>query len=107
VSTQVLDPIRLEGELTVQVAAEYKVILLNALADRDEVTLELSGLNELDTAGLQLLLLMRREAGQLGKTVRLTEPSHAVLEVLALARLDLELAPIPSRQRTDHPGGLR
>ena len=106
-STEVLDPLRLEGELTVQVAAEYKGVLLNALADRDEITLELSGINELDTAGLQLLLLMKREAGQLGKTVRLTEPSHAVLEVLALARLDLELAPIPSRPGTDHPGGSR
>jgi anti-anti-sigma factor len=107
VSTGVLDPIRLEGELTVQVAAEYKGLLLNALADRDEVTLELSGINELDTAGLQLLLLLKREAGQLGKTVRLTEPSHAVLEVLALARLDLELAPIPNRPHTDPPGGSR
>jgi anti-sigma B factor antagonist len=107
VSTGVLDPIRLDGELTVQVAAEYKGLLLNALADRDEVILELSGINELDTAGLQLLLLIKREAGQLGKAVRLTEPSPAVLEVLALARLDLELVPIPSRPCTDQPGGSR
>jgi len=94
VSTGVLEPMRLDGEFTVQVAAEYKVLLLAALADGDEVTLDLSGVSELDTAGLQLLLLMKREAGQFGKILRLTEPSPAVLEVLALARLDLELAPI-------------
>jgi anti-sigma B factor antagonist len=107
VSTGVLDPIRLEGDLTVQVAAEYKILLLNALADGDEITLDLSGINELDTAGLQLLLLLKREAGQLGRTVRFTEPSPAVLEVLALARLDLALVPISTSGEplTDQAGG--
>lgn len=97
----VLDPIRVDGELTVQVAGEYKAALLTALAATDALVLELSGVSELDTAGLQLLLLLKREAGPLGKTVRLSDPSKAVLEVLDLARLDLRLEPVSGR-----PGGV-
>ena len=102
-----LDPLRVEGELTVQVAAEYKAVLLAALSEPaegspaegsptggDEVAVDLSGVSELDTAGLQLLLMLKREAEQVGKTLRLNDPSQAVLEVLGLARLDLSLTAI-------------
>jgi anti-anti-sigma factor len=89
-------PLVLDGELTVQSAAEHKTLLLAALEATDALDLDLSGVSELDTAGLQLLLLLKREAGTFGKTVTLSEPSQAVLEVLALARLDLHLAPATS-----------
>jgi ABC-type transporter Mla MlaB component len=99
------DPLRVEGELTVQVAAEYKAVLLAALgesvgglpASGDEVAVDLSGVSELDTAGLQLLLMLKREADLLGKSLRLNDPSQAVLEVLGLARLDLSLTAIGGR----------
>jgi anti-anti-sigma factor len=76
------------GELTIQTAAERKAALLTLLesADQDFVV-DLSGVTELDTAGLQLLLMARREADQLGRRLTLVAPSHAVDDVLAIAQL--------------------
>ena len=79
------------GELTVQTAAESKNSLLSALQTGSGIDLDLSGVSELDTAGLQLLLLLKREAEHLGKPLNVITPSAAVLEVLQLTRLDLQL----------------
>jgi anti-sigma B factor antagonist len=95
-SAAVVSPLRLDGELTVQSAAEHKAIVLAALDAGDVIELDLSGVSELDTAGLQLLLLLKREAEHLGKSLRLSASSEAVLEVLALAHLDVQLERIPA-----------
>jgi len=91
VSAATANPVRLAGELTVQTAAQHKDTLLSALETGNGVTLDLSDVSELDTAGLQLLLLLKREAAQLGKTLGLLAPSEPVQDVLRLARLDLHL----------------
>lgn len=90
-------PLRIDGDLTVQCAADYKGVLLSALEAGSAIELDLSGVIELDTAGLQLLLLLKREAQLLDKPWRLLHPSEAVQEVLALARLDQQLNPIPAQ----------
>jgi anti-sigma B factor antagonist len=87
--------LRLAGELTVQTAAEQKTLLLAALETADGIAVDLSDIAEVDTAGLQLLLLLRREAAQLGKAFRLLTPSEPVLEVLRIAHLDDRLDRIP------------
>jgi anti-sigma B factor antagonist len=100
--------LRLDGDVTVQFAAEHKTFLLSALHTAQTLELDLSGVVELDTAGLQLLLLLKREAQGLGKTLRLEAPSGAVQEILALARLDDRLEPLPAPTRPpgiDHEGG--
>jgi anti-sigma B factor antagonist len=102
--------LRLDGDVTVQFAAEHKILLLSALEAAQALELDLSGVIELDAAGLQLLLLLKREATNLGKTLRLRTPSGAVLEILALARLDLHLEPVPTeaqRAGIDPQGGAR
>ncbi len=90
--------IRLCGEMTVQSAAEHKSLLMAALGDRSrpDIELDLSEVSELDTAGLQLLFLLKREAAQVGQHVRLSAASDTVREVLTLARLDDSLNSPPS-----------
>jgi len=76
-----------EGEMTIYRAAEFKPALLDALAQSDEIELDLSAVSEMDTSGVQLLMLMKREAVAAGKSLKLSGHSPAVLEVFEL--LDL------------------
>jgi anti-anti-sigma factor len=76
------------GGFTIFQAAEYKPQLLGVLDNTDDVLeLDLSGCDELDTAGLQLLLLLRREAGAQYKQLLLGGVSPAVRNVLNMLQL--------------------
>ena len=77
----------LAGELTIMTAADRKTELLTAVSRRKSVELDLSEITELDTAGLQVLLLARREAAEVGKSFTLVSPSPAVLEALEICWL--------------------
>jgi anti-sigma B factor antagonist len=84
----------LDGEITIHGAADLKSTLLAALGSDEsegEIAIDVSGVSELDTAGLQLLLMLKLQADQLGRTLLLVDPSAAVTEVLSLVRLDLRL----------------
>ncbi|WP_148714390.1 STAS domain-containing protein [Chitinolyticbacter meiyuanensis] len=80
---------RLDGELTIFHAAELKDVLLAALGEGGgpPLTIDLSGVDELDTAGVQLLLLAKREAARHGRALAYSGHSPAVISVLEL--LDL------------------
>ena len=49
--------------------------------------INLANISEIDTAGLQLLILIKREAAQASKTLSFVMHSKAVLEILELANL--------------------
>jgi anti-anti-sigma regulatory factor len=74
--------VTLDGALTVYEAVDAKRELLHALAASAELEVDANGLDEIDTAGLQLLLLLRREALRAAKPVRLAGASQALAEVL-------------------------
>lgn len=78
---------RAEGEMTIYTAAQIKPALLALLEGCNEAELDLSGVGEIDSAGLQLLLLAKREAAQAGKPLRLAGHSPAVVEALDLCNL--------------------
>ncbi len=80
-------PLRIEGEMTIYTAAELKGRIDVALAAGDTVEIELSQVSEIDTAGLQLLLLAKREAARLGKTATLVGHSPVVIECLDLCNV--------------------
>lgn len=82
-----MQTLAIEGELTIFTAAEQKTALLGFLNSDDELEINLSKVSEIDTAGLQLLILIKREAAKSGKTLHFVMHSKAVLEVLELARL--------------------
>ena len=52
-----------------------------------DVTLDLSRVGEIDTAGLQLLWLLRREAHASGRQLNIVAVSPAVADLLAFCRL--------------------
>ena len=89
----------LVGELCIFHAAEIKQCVLESLSTDDSLELDLSGVNEIDTAGVQLLLFVQREARRLGKTLNLVRPSELVSETLKLLNLEAALG-APARPVT-------
>lgn len=79
--------LRLEGEMNIYHVNEIKAQVLDALDGPSPLEVDLSGITEVDTAGLQLLILAKREAARLDKNVRFTGHSPAVLEVMDLCNL--------------------
>lgn len=71
-----------KGPMTIYECVELKRRLGDALSHLDELHIDLSEVDEMDTAGLQLLLLARREAHSRGKEARLVAVSAATQEVL-------------------------
>lgn len=77
----------LEGGLTIYSAAEHMELLMQALAPETEVELDLCAVDELDCAGLQLLILAKQEAARMACDLRLTNHSAAVIEAFELSGL--------------------
>jgi len=73
--------LRIEGELTIFRAMDLKPALL-ANPPVDEI--DLSGVTEIDTAGVQLLMLAKKTAQVQQRDVKLVAHSPAVLEVFEL-----------------------
>lgn len=76
-----------QGELGIYTAMEQKEALLQVLEQADTAELDLSRLTLLDTSGLQLLLLAKKEAARLGKPFGIVGSCAAVQEVLELCNL--------------------
>lgn len=74
-------------ELTIYNAMEQKQELMAALATSEALELDLSQVAELDTAGLQLLLLVKREAGLANKRLAIVAHSPVVRQTLDFCNL--------------------
>ena len=81
----------LTENLTIYHAFEQKNMLLDALAVGDDLELDLLQVNEIDTAGLQLLILLKKEAQRTGKRVFIVAHSQAVRSVIDFCNLAAEL----------------
>ena len=80
-------PLVLEGAVAIYSAQELKGQLLAAVRDNPELQLDLSQVTELDSSGLQLLYLAKREAARAGHSLRIVAHSDAVREVFDLCNL--------------------
>lgn len=76
--------LHIEGELTIFRAMELKPALL---ANPQPLEINLSGVSEIDTAGVQLLMLAKKTAQSAHNELRLVEHSPAVIEVFELLNL--------------------
>jgi anti-anti-sigma factor len=74
-------------DLTIYHAQEHKDRLLAALDTGDGLELDLSQVGEIDTAGLQLLILAKQEAARREKTLAIVAHSPAVRETLDFCNL--------------------
>lgn len=77
----------LEGEMSIYDAHGLKAALMDALANCDVLDVNLADVTEIDTAGIQLLVLAKREAEARGKRLSLTGHSPAVVSVIELLNL--------------------
>ena len=74
----------LAGELTIFSVQDIRQRLLEVLGTLDELMVDLGEVTEMDTAGLQLMLLAKRKPG---KTVRFCNHPDSVLRLVDLANL--------------------
>ena len=77
----------IDGELTIFTAAEMKSSLLALLNTTDDLEINLANITEIDAAGLQLLILLKRESATAGKVLHYVMHSKIVLDLLELANL--------------------
>ena len=80
-------PLVIEGELTVFTVHELKVRLLAALGEGQPLQVDLSGVSEVDGAGIQLLLAAQREARQHGTAITV---AAAIVNALKVANKKIE-----------------
>lgn len=76
--------LKLTGEMTVYSSSQLKTILLKELKSCSGMTMDLAEVDEADTSGFQLLLFLKREAGMLGKSFRITEVSGRLRNIFTL-----------------------
>ncbi len=79
--------IAIAGELTIYTVLELKDKLLTGLSATEELELDLSEVDEIDAAGLQLLVMIKRQAAVLDKVVRFIGHSPVVVDLLDLSGL--------------------
>ena len=79
--------IAIDGELTIYRAADLKVTVLDALRKARVLEIDLSGVTELDTAGLQVLMLAKQTAAADQRELRLLNHSPAVVEIVEMLNL--------------------
>lgn len=83
--------------MTLHRAAELKAALCGALDRSAGLGLDLAGVTDFDTAGLQILLLLNNQAQASGKALRLHGLGAPVSEVFELFDLGRHLACLPAR----------
>lgn len=79
--------LKITEEMTIYSAVELKEQLLVLLNECHGLEVDLSGVTELDSAGLQVLLLLKSEAIRHNKELRIANHSLVVIEVLELLNL--------------------
>lgn len=74
--------LHIEGDMTIQTAVALKNELMKHIAQPCEREIVLSEVTEMDSSGMQLLMLAKREAIRHDTPLRLTGHSRAVLDVI-------------------------
>jgi anti-anti-sigma factor len=97
--------LHLSGELTIFRAAELKQLILATPAPAE---IDLAGVTEIDTVGLQLLLLAKQTALAEKRELRLVAHSAAVTELFELLHVaahfgDPMVVDAPTRQAAGRP----
>lgn len=77
----------IEEEMTIYQASAQKKQLLSALQNAERLELDLSAVSNIDSAGLQLLILLKREVQTHGKQLAIVAHSAVVQQVLDFCNL--------------------
>ncbi len=76
--------VAIEGEMNIYRAAELKKTLIDGLEASPAIDVDLSEVEEMDTSGIQLLVLARMEAARLKKQMKITAASSAACTLIEL-----------------------
>lgn len=82
-ATQIL----ISDEMTIYTILDQKNELLRHLKTDHQLQLDLSGVSEIDSAGMQLLIHMKQRAEQLNNELSFVHHSQSVVEVIGLFNL--------------------
>ena len=74
----------LKGEMSIYTAMENKVDFEPHFGIEQNISLDMAAVNEFDSSGFQMLLLLERQAIENSKTFSILQSSPAVQEVLSL-----------------------
>lgn len=80
-----------QGEMNIYSASQVRDELLQSLSANAQVEIDLANVTDFDSSGVQILLVLRREAQRTGKSLSFVHHSQAVREVLDLLNLVGEL----------------
>lgn len=80
--------LRLHCDLTIFQAGQLWPSLSEALEHEAVTEIDLAEVGELDCAGVQLLLMLKRRVASWGRELRLVNHSSAIVEVLGLVDVD-------------------
>ena len=83
--------LRVGGDMSIYSVAELKPRLMAYLQNSQFVSVDLTEITEMDTAGLQLLWLCHQEAVATGKEFVIAGTGPAAKEAMTLLRLDRQL----------------
>ncbi len=78
---------QLRGEMTIYNAVPLKQELVGLLGRSGDLELDLSGITDIDTAGVQLLMLLKRECAARDRSFILSNHSGVVLDIYELMGL--------------------
>lgn len=83
----------LAGEWTIHAIAQHQEAML-VLVNEGVVAFDASGITDMDSAGLQLLLAAQRSMAKQGQELSLVKASSVVKDVLKAYGLDATLRPL-------------
>ncbi len=86
--TKGLYRMRLNGEMTIIQAIDLKNNFLDNLEKCKEIEIDLSGVTEIDTAGFQILCLIKKEAEMADKAFKISSCSSKVSTILELYNMN-------------------
>ncbi len=77
----------IDGELTIYKAKEYRDYLADNFNADKVLEVDLEGIEEIDTSGLQLLAAMRKQLSDSGNEIIITAASEQAKDALETSRL--------------------
>ena len=93
----------IDQDMTIYHAETLKAELMGNVAQNQVIELDLSRVSEIDTAGIQLLMLAKRECQKQDKTLRIVAHSprvHELMDFFNIAGFFGDPLVIPARETT-------
>lgn len=82
-----LTRLKIKENMTIYNASKLREALVKAIRGATEIEMDLSAVREMDSSGIQLLIMLKRESDAAGLGMRVSSPSEAARSVIELYSL--------------------